>query len=306
MFAPSALLSRASVLAVVLAAVSPTVLWPAEPTVAVFAQTYDGYARTQQPDGAFKPETYAFGEGGTWGLDEPAPGKEKLTFMRVARAAAKPLARAHYLPTPKPDETDLLILVYWGRTLGSRGAVHSFAGSPQVGYTPAPVGKSGMGQSANAASQGGLAKASGSLFDPSAAAQDALIEQSLESDRLRDPIDRENARILGYSDALQRAQVYFYRTTSSDVRAEVEANRYYVVLHAYDFRTAWKEKQLKPRWTARISIDEDEGEFDAALERMLATASRFFGGNSGLHRDAPREGKIDLGPLKVIETLPEK
>jgi len=297
---------RGLLIGVVLLALPSAASWAVEPSVAVFAQTYPGYARTVQADGSFKPETYAFGEGGSWGLDEPPPGKEKLTFMRVARAAARSLARANYVSTAKPDKTDLFILVYWGRTLGSRDAIHGFAGSPQVGSNITPVGNSGMGAGRNAIAAGGLGNSHNNTFDASAAMQEALIEQSLEENRLRDPIDRENARIVGFGDALDQAKVYFYRTTSMDVRAQVEANRYYVVLHAYDFRTAWKDKQLKPCWTARISIDEDESEFADALDRMLATASRYFGGDSGLHRDVPPEGKVKLGTLKAIETVPEK
>jgi hypothetical protein len=89
------------------------------------------------------------------------------------------------------------------------------------------------------------------------------------------------------------------------VLLEVAHNRYYVVLQAYDFRLAWKEKKLNLLWEARISIEEDDNDFDRSIEPMLAAAKSLFGQESdGLQRRFVPEGRVTAGPQKVIEYLP--
>jgi hypothetical protein len=89
--------------------------------------------------------------------------------------------------------------------------------------------------------------------------------------------------------------------------SEVGGNRYYVVLQAYDFKAAVKEKKLKPLWTARISMDESGHDFPQALDQMIRCATPYLGQDSnGLRRHLTRETRVDLGPLEVIETVPEK
>ncbi len=228
--------------------------------------------------------------------------------MRVARAAALPLAQANYVPSSKPNETALLISVFWGRTLGSRGAAHSFLASVQPGYSAAPVGRSSFGSPLGGATPGtGLhsAAAAGAILDVSAARQDALIEQASLDNPVYDRIDDSNARIVGYSQALFQARYSPQTFISREVEDEVARNRYYVVLQAYDFRLAWKEKKLKLLWSARISIEEDNNDFDQSLDRMLATAAQLLGQDSdGLQRRFVPKGSVTIGPQKVIEYLP--
>ena len=133
-------------------------------------------------------------------------------------------------------------------------------------------------------------------------------EGSIEygGDSFRDMLDERNARILGYSAALAEARSAAARSVvAQDVISEVGDNRYYVVLQAYDFKTAVKEKKLKPLWVTRMSLHES-GAFAPALEEMVLGAARYFGRDSdGLLRgERERNGTVELGPLKVIETAP--
>jgi len=308
--------SRLGLFAAVTLALLPAWLCSAEAPVAVFTETFNDYQRTRLPDQSFKAETYAFGEGGTWGLDEPAAGASKLTFLQVARAAAIPLAKANYVPTANPNETSLLVLVYWGRTVGSDevvGRITTAFAQPGSRGGGRPV-TSGMGRSAisdrlAAQGMGGRdhrgEEAKASMFDPGAAAIVAMLDQAAIDNPLRERIDNSNGRILGYSAALQRARELNGMMLLRDAWDEVARNRYYVVLLAYDFRTAWKEKKLKPLWSARISVEEDGNGLDQSLERMLATAARMFGQDSdGLRRDYVPEGRVTTGPLEVLEDSP--
>lgn len=267
-----------------------------EEPVAVFAQVFNGYARTRLPDKSFKPEAYVFGEGGCWTRPVKDSAMEEMTFLRVARAIAAPLGRLNYRPARTAAEAELMILVFWGSTQGSRGhdptdTVNRFS-SASSAYSVA-----------NAADPAGLnpvTTAAAGAYD------DALWQMSLANGE-RDHLDSRNARILGYTDALDRARFAQHMSFAQDVLGEVANNRYYVVLQAYDFKTAAKEKKLKPLWTARISMDEAGSNFAEALDQMLRSATPYLGRDSnGLHRYVIPEGHVKLGPTEYIETLPAK
>lgn len=315
MIAPLALLHHsARALVVLLVALWPAALHAVDAPVAVFSETFNGYQRTRLPDESFKPETYAFGEGGAWTANETDGPANQLTFARVSQAAARALARAGYVPTPGPEQTDLLILVFWGRTLGSRETNPGLAPHSTTGLSALrdPIELAPPGPAPAAASPGNRAptthpETQAALQSAASAAQDSQLWQIDLDNRARDAIDERNARILGYTDALERARFIRHMTSGRDLLDEIAHNRYFVVLHAYDFRTAWKEKKMKPLWSVRISIEEGDDTFDASLERMLASAARLFGQRSRvLKRHLVPEGRAIPGPLQVIEYAPPK
>jgi hypothetical protein len=123
----------------------------------------------------------------------------------------------------------------------------------------------------------------------------------------RDMLEGRNARILGYTDALERAYFAPHMSFAQDTRAELGNSRYYVVLQAYDFKTAVKEKKLKPLWITRLSVGES-GDFAPVLEQMVWGAVRYFGQDTGgLKRHEPTlNATVKLGPLEVVEIVPPK
>jgi hypothetical protein len=225
-----------------------------------------------------------FGEGGCWTRPVKDSDMELMTFLRVAKAVAVPLGRLNYRPAQTSAEAELLILVYWGATEGSRDFDHSDT----------------INQFSRASSASGADAAAQSSYDS------ALWLLSLANAE-RDRLDDRNARILGYTESLERAHFAAHMSFAQDIMNEITYNRYYVVLQAYDFRTAAKEKKLKPLWTARISMDEAGKNFSDALDQMLRKATPYLGRDSnGLHRDVTPETRVDLGPLEIIETVPGK
>ena len=61
-------------------------------------------------------------------------------------------------------------------------------------------------------------------------------------------------------------------------KAEIEENRYFIVLMAYDFQLMWKQKKHKLLWEARFSISERHNQFDRALPGIMTEyAARYFG-----------------------------
>jgi len=293
--------------------------------VAVYSSVSPYYTRTTLPGGGFKPETYAFGEGGS-----QSPMRDlsfdKLTFMDVAKTVAPHLATKGYLPCAKSDpaQANLLIMVYWGLTVGTDNAsssaqyqiAQSFVPPPQAPVAAIPVVNADgdmQGMLADPATSGRGAEAliAGIVADQanSALQQSMIIAGS--ANRQRDRQDTENASILGYVHEMRRVEGYqnsaAFRQRRQDILDEIEESRYYVVLMAYDFQELRQNKQKKILWETRLSIRERGSDFSQELAAMVASASRYFGENSdGLKRKSLREGRIDLGELKVIGIEPDK
>lgn len=270
--------------------------------VAVNSQVFNGYVRHQLPNGTFQPETYTFAEGGCWSHALHDPGMEKLKFMDIVRVLAGPLVKVNYRPGLKASDTQLLIMVYWGSTQGSNeldrnnlrngasAAIAAYDRTDDIDGTP----KSAMDRS--------LDRKAVDSRTPEGAAYESFLWQLGVSNRMRDELDDMNARILGYAEALDRARFAVQLSSSQDVLQELGANRYYVVLQAYDFKVAQRDKKLRPLWTTRLSVSED-GPFATALDRMAWNGARHFGRTTdGLKREA--KATVELAPLEILESTP--
>jgi hypothetical protein len=267
----------------------------AEEPVMVSSVIFNNYTRARAADGTFKPEYYTFGEGGCQTRAITDPSMEKLNFIQIAKTIAGPLAKENYRPALSSEQAELLILVFWGATQGSRGHDRSLA----VDHAATAIADFNRVKSIDPAVPTDPSTGEASAFES------ALWELRLSNEE-RDELDDKNARILGYSDALSRARFIQGMSMGRDVLQEISENRYYVVLQAYDFKIAAKYKKLKPLWTARISVSE-RGEFAAALDKMVWSAAANFGRESdGVRRTRPQEGKVELAPLQILEAVPAK
>jgi hypothetical protein len=262
---------------------------------AVASKASPDYVRVKLADGSYQPETYAFGAGGFWGgMHDASIDKQK--FLDVARAVAGPLAVQDYLPTKDPAKATLLIMVYWGLTRVPAPLSESAAFiNMQVAQTNLQIAISYGIPALIVAARNQIATAAGMLQ---------------AENRLRQRTDWQNAGMMGYDAELEAAE-RFEQTPLQHRRDELvdelEDNRYFVVLMAYDFQLLWKEKKHKLLWETRFSIRQRHNDFDQQLAAMAADASRYFGQDTqGVIRTPLREGKVTLGQPKVIDVEPEK
>jgi hypothetical protein len=224
------------------------------------------YVRARLPDGSFEPEEYGFGEGGRLDGTFHDASIDKLTFLDIARALAGPLAAQKYVPTKSLDSEKLLIVVFWGTTIVTD-----------------PLNRS----------LGALTRNGSIMYTD-------LIQRDIQA--------AKNAKILGYdSESLVQSDFGDFFTKSgmpgllqSELVSEIEENRYFVVLMAYDFQ-AFRKGTKHKLWETRFSINELHNEFDLVLPAMAQYASAYFGQDThGLLRKPVPEGNVRVGEPKAL------
>ena len=261
---------------------------------AIASRVSPDYARVKADDGSFVPESYAFGRGGYWGGATRDTSIDDTKFEDVAKAVAIPLAVQNYLPTKDPKAAKLLIMVYWGATTPPERA------SDRMGYQNASVANQRLAQATASRDTTAIQTASAEL--------EGWIGMMRAEDRIAEKTDAQNASMLGFDSWWETAVLT--KGTSRDIRwrdllDELEDQRYFVVLMAYDFQLLWKEKKRKLVWETRLSIRAHGHDFDKALPGMVLYAGKYFGQDShGLQRRDVPVGKVTLGELKVVDGLP--
>ncbi len=133
---------------------------------------------------------------------------------------------------------------------------------------------------------------------------------------LQDQLNFANARLLGFDSegSIQSmsdpSTVFFGRSFRSnilnavhaDVLSAVEVNRYYVILRAFDFQAAWKQRKLKMLWETRFSLSERQHDFERDLPGMAQNASLYFGRDTyGLVLKPIPEGRVRVGEVKAVD-----
>ncbi len=260
---------------------------------AVSATVYNGYERTKLPDGTFQPERYAFGAGGLAVAAGKDSSVDELPFRKIARMITPGLARQNYVSSQDPENTNLLIMVYWGATGTTDRATNGYAlhAAPITPPRPPPkiiVVGSRKVYIPNTEPQAGPQNS------PDQSAYDAVVGMQ---NLLRDRENFKTAQILGYDEDLERSSSQPAGRRYLDLVDELEDPRYFVVLKAYDFRQMWKEKKPKLLWEVRYSIRARGHLFDQSLDAMTGMAARYFGQAShGLVRK-----EVPLGDVKLAE-----
>jgi hypothetical protein len=287
---------------------------------AVYSEVSPGYIRAKTADGGFEPEGFAFGNGGYSGGSSADVTIDRMSFVDVARIVSTPLAAEHYVSARAPANTRLLIMVYWGTTPGVGDASTSdayqgvMAGHPTQAMEPLSTitiaSEEATAMTPDSEMNVAIALNNAAIAHQRTSLLDGMIYSAQAENRARDKADVQNAIVLGYYPELV-ATAGFEHTALGihrhDLIEDLENDRYYIVLMAYDFQAIWKQKHKKLLWVTRISVIARRNDFGKVLPAMTKFASRYFGQDShGLLRAALPLGRVDIGELKLMGTEEKK
>ena len=261
---------------------------------AVFSKASNGYVRTRNEDGSFRAESYVLRAGERTNLSE-SRSYEQLGIEDISQALERPLAVQKYVPSDDPDRTDLLILVYWGTTL-----------TPDDIHPLENRATKEMQRSYDYESHGGTTNIDQALENPILpdTTKYASYPKYVQAEARQDAeTDSTNAAILGYADTLVGKQ------PSDGPRdaliGELEQDRFYVVLLAYDNQLARATGQHRLLLEARFSLVERGNDFRKSLAPMALIAAKYFGQDShGLIHNDLKEGHVEVGEPKALNTVP--
>lgn len=273
----------------------------------VFSSVSNGYQRTKLPDGTFKREYYAIANGKylPGALDNESI--DKVKFPTIAGAVAQQLAKQNYFLAQDAKSADILLLITWGTTIPFNDGIGDIAldralnamngANAAARLQPTPGGQEETIANSSRVENGALREA----------AQGELEGQAIELqmfNSMRRKADERNARILGYVDEINRldnaSRFAGAGSSFNDLISDIEEERYFIVVSAYDFKTMVAKKERKLLWATRISIRAQGNKFDERMGAMLARASGHFGRNSkGLLREY-QEGTVNIGEMKVV------
>ena len=308
-------LCKKSCIAFFVAFAAMNALAKSQPPTSVYSEISPEYERTAREGGGYEAETYVFGKGVC--LDEKGTDESltRMLFWDVAQVISESLYEADYIPTPNPKESDLMIVVNWGRTNPSVDGI----GGSEIDYLAAAM--NGVSETSAMAADA-ASKMPTSRGEPQSQAgemhqlqqtqlsqQYQQLEQMLVmqgmGDDARSDANAFNARLLGYQEVLQRSNelantVTPIRNYIKDAMNELEIPRYFVILQAYDFETAFKEKKKKLLWTSRFSISAKSRDFGEELRNMAMASARLFGTNSKSLKRKLTPGRVEFGELEYM------
>jgi len=230
---------------------------------------------------------------------------EKVRFPVIAGVVAEHLGRQNYFLAPNSKTAQLLLVIQWGRTIphnnlnysSSVNAVSSALSSRQFQMQ---LSEAGAGRPTSNSGSG----APNLIGEDTSALDGAFMMLDMET-RLRYRSNEQNARLLGYVDAINDADGIARWAGGGDrfreLFEDLEEPRYYVLVKAYEFRAAVEKRQSKLLWVTRISVATRGRYFEESLRPMIARASPYFGRpTDNLIRDF--KGTVELGEASVVET----
>lgn len=273
-----------------LATAAPALRAGFDQVIAVSASALPEYVRGTDAAGKPRPESYVFSPGRFFGGTIRDGSLEKMEFLTVAHSLAPQLARQGYFPIKDPAGADLVIIVHWGVT-----AIHD---DPLRTFNVADLSSALSTYNANIASAG--------ITDPGAVnAQLDLLGAAQDTTQ---GVINFNAVLLGYTRNLRRERAHAQPTTAEmTLSMELNEERYFVVLMAYDNQLLLKQHQAKLLWVTRLSVRSPGNNFTESLPALAQAGGAIYGRelDGMVHVDATwKSGQVALGEMKILGVEP--
>ena len=263
-----------------------------EASIAASATAGSDYVRATDSAGKPRPETYIFAEGQFFDGATVDRGLERTKFSDITKTLAASLAKQNYFPAADMPSAQLLIMVHWGTTLVYED----------------PMKDINLARAQEALTAFNAAQEAGGTADPTALNQATsalkMAEQSVQS-----AVNR-NAVLLGYARSLEKERREMMTTTAEITMSnELNEERYFVILFAYDNQARMKERKSKVLWITRLSVRSPGNNFVQALPAMAKVGAEVFGRQvDDLVRvkASLQRGSVTIGELEVLGQVSEK
>jgi hypothetical protein len=277
----------------VFAAVGLHGAWGGSNAIAISATSAPGYIRPTDPQGQPLPETYVFMESGFMGGNTADNSQTRITFSELTKILAVNLAKQSYYPTTDLPAANLLIRIFWGTT--------SIVEDPD---------REQAIQRQNEALQAYMAAAAFDSGNADPGALNAEKERLASAQNSAMAAVERNAALLGYRRSLDKERQKAM-PTPEELAMSIELNeeRYFVVLMAYDYQFMRREKKPKLLWVTRLSMRSPGNNLVEALPALAFAGADIYGRSlDGLQRVRvnDREVEVKMGELQVMGTVEDK
>lgn len=261
-------------------------------SIAISATSAPGYIRPTDPQGQLLPETYVFAEGVRLSGGTADSSQDRLNFADLTKILAVNLAKQSYYPTREVPAANILLRVFWGSTLTFDNPRREF----EIEDLNAALGSFSSTYAETQNADVGDLNASIDRMNTSSSSQQAMLER--------------NAALLGYRRSLAKERQKA-RPSTQELTLSVELNeeRYFVVLMAYDYQFMRREKKPKLLWVTRLSMRSPGNNFTEALPALAIAGAEAYGKSlDGLQRVRvnDREVEVKMGELQVLGTVDDK
>ncbi|GAB5559629.1 MAG: hypothetical protein SynsKO_12760 [Synoicihabitans sp.] len=253
--------------------------------VTVASEASESYQKIQSARSPGEIETIHFMEGQFFPGLSKDKSLDRVSFQEIVEALAPNLAKQNYIPGDDITTGDLLLVVHygvaavdtpWDELMGITSAEEeAMIYGSDVGSTNSETGEFELNSDVN---------------------YDAQPSNQV-------PGAGSNARLLGYDRSLRKKNL----TTAEefDLRTDLEEDRYFIIVMAYDCQKLLNEKEFELQWTTRFSVRTPGTNFEEAHFALSRAAAPFFGKNlDGLERAKVPFGKdvdVSIGELEVLE-----
>jgi hypothetical protein len=245
------------------------------------------YLRTKLPDGSYQPEEYFLKNGGRYDKPSGDASIDGKGFPDIAQVIAEQLGTQNYVPAKSQVTGKLILVVRWGTTIPpDRETEHALERTSDYHW-----------QYVN-----GVKTLTGGPTAPGNPISQVDFENVAHLH-----VDGTNAGLLGYDlEKIHEAPAMMgLYPKDQQMLNELEGERYFVVLMAYDLQAFLKHKKYKELWETRFSISTHNTDFTKALPKMAKDASGYFGLDSHGLQHLP-EGHVNVGEPKSFGEVPEK
>lgn len=216
---------------------------------------------------------------------------DRITFEDIVYDMAPHLRRQGYYPLSEPGDSDLLLVVHYGRTSEEVGwdDLMGYTSLQEQGYNDTVI---------NAGANGPITATEMNAI--------ADFQFNMGARQMHDVGNRMStgykAQLLGMEDAFKNPDAPIVFGDQRLLQELISQERYYIVVVAYDW-PALKTGTYDPLWVTRYSIRAVGQSFPDAITNLNTVAGEYFGKNLKdlTQRRADQMDGVEIGELEVIE-----